>query len=128
MRKDGNPKNWKMFCKHIQHTWESETLPQELSHPILVVIPKPRGGQRGIGLLETSWNVISRIINARLTETIPLHEDLHGFRNSRGTGTALCEGKWLHEIAAHKHSLCWTHFGPTKESSHGPGAVMESLL
>lgn len=103
MRKDGNPKKWKMmFCKHIQHTWDSETLPQELSHPILVVIPKPLGGQRGIGLLETSWNVISRIINARLTETIPLHEDLHGFRNSRGTGTTLCEGKWLHEIAAHK--------------------------
>ena len=62
---------------------------QALSRSILVVIPKPYGGFRGIGLLESLFKMIKVIINTLLTAAIPFHNGLHGFCKKRGYGMAL---------------------------------------
>jgi hypothetical protein len=66
-------------------------LPEPMSWALLVLLPKPSGGVRGIGLLEVIWKVCSSIVDARLKASISLHDSLHGFRSSRGTGTAILE-------------------------------------
>ena len=56
-------------------------------------IPKDKGEYRGIGLVETIWKVCTSIVNSRLRSSIVLHEVLHGFKQGRGTETAIMEAK-----------------------------------
>jgi hypothetical protein len=77
----------------VQQIFESGEIPEEMTWSILVLIPKASGGNRGIGLLEIMWKVISSIINTRLQESIPFHETLHGFRKGHGTGAASLDAK-----------------------------------
>ena len=53
-------------------------LSSELSCIAMILLPKVRGGYRGIGLVETIYKMISTIINARLGVSIYLHNDLSG--------------------------------------------------
>jgi hypothetical protein len=66
-------------------------VPDQMAWGILVLVPKPKGGVRPIGLLEVIWKLCSSIIDARLKTGITLHDSLHGFRPCRGTGTAILE-------------------------------------
>ena len=59
----------------------------------MFLIPKGDGGYRGIGMVETIWEVYTSIVNIRLQSFIVLHDALHGFRQGRGTGTAIMEAK-----------------------------------
>jgi hypothetical protein len=80
---------WDNILEIVQMAWETGELPRQLLLSLLVIIPKPSGGVRGIGLLETVWKLIERIMDRRLTQGIQFHEVLHGFRKGRGTGTAI---------------------------------------
>jgi hypothetical protein len=65
-----------------------------LTQAICVLIPKNNKGEYpGIGLLEAIWNLITCIANKRLVRDIQLHDAHHGFREKRGTGTAILETK-----------------------------------
>ena len=50
----------------------------------MVLIPKGKGGYRGIGLMETIWKVCSSIVNSLLRSSIVLHDVLHGFIQGGG--------------------------------------------
>jgi hypothetical protein len=93
-------KGWEQVCTILQHIFNTGEIPEErMTWSILVLIPKTSGGTRGIGLLEIMWKVISSIINNRLQESIPFHDSLHGFRCSRGTGTASLNAKLQTQLA-----------------------------
>ena len=59
----------------------------------IVLIPKGQGEYRGIGLVDTIWKVCTSIVISRLKSSIVLHDVVHGFRQGRGTGTAIIEAK-----------------------------------
>ena len=70
-----------------------------MSWSTVVLLPKGNGDYRGIGLLELSWKVIELIINRRIACKVTFHDALHGFRASRGTGTAYIEAKLLQQLS-----------------------------
>jgi len=78
------PEAWNKLVELVQHTWEHSELPQEL-YCVQVMIPKPDGGSRGIGLLEIVLKVLECIINSCVSAKVKFHDCLHGFRAARGT-------------------------------------------
>jgi exonuclease III len=82
---------WDKLVLLVRTMFTTGELPEAMSWALLVLLPKPSGGIRGIGLLEVIWKVCSSIVDARLKASISLHDSLHGFRSSRGTGTAILE-------------------------------------
>jgi Reverse transcriptase (RNA-dependent DNA polymerase) len=66
---------------------------------VQIMIPKPDGGQRGIGLLEIIFKVFECIIDARVKAKVKFHDCLHGFRAARGTDTAQIESKLFQQLA-----------------------------
>ena len=56
------------------------------------------GGYYGIDLVEVVWKAVTVIINFCLTAYITFHVVLHGFWESRGTGTTSLEAKLIHEL------------------------------
>ena len=74
----------------IQECFRTGKLPKALHISTLVLIPKPGSADyRGIGLLEVAWKLISAIIDGRLKNGVTFQDEIHGFRQSRGTGTAV---------------------------------------
>ena len=69
----------------------------------MVLISKGKWEYRGIGLVETIWKVCTSIVNSRLQSSIVLHDVLHGFRQGRGTGTDIIEGKMEQQPAGIVH-------------------------
>ena len=71
---------WNKLVELVQHTWDHSELPQELYYCVQVMLPKPDGGSRGIGLLEVVLKVLECIINSRVSAKVKFHDCLHGFR------------------------------------------------
>ena len=90
---------WSHLTSIIQEIFKTGNIPQKMTWEILVLIPKDSVKYRGIGLLYAVWKLCSSIINKRLINRIQYHEALHGFRKSRGTGTAILEAKLLVSLA-----------------------------
>jgi hypothetical protein len=93
---------WAMVIKLVEMAFTGEEIPSAFVVGILVLLPKPDGDFRGIALLEVLYKLISSIINRRLANTLNtrFHDGIHGFRESRGTGTATIEAKLLMQLAA----------------------------
>jgi hypothetical protein len=89
--RESNPEPWNKFLTLVKHCFATGEVPKATCFSTLVLIPKASGGVRGIGLLESVWNVISMIIKLRLDEGVAFDDALHGFRKNRGTGTAILE-------------------------------------
>ena len=88
----------------VQSAFSSGSLPQALNVAILVLLRKPCGNEfRGIGLLETVWKLISSIIDLRMKEAVEFDDSIHGFRQQRGTGTAVLRNKLRMQTAFAKH-------------------------
>jgi hypothetical protein len=60
---------------------------------MMVLLPKPDGSSRGIGLLEVLWKILTSIIGGGLKAAISFHDALHGFRPGLGMMTAIIEAK-----------------------------------
>jgi Reverse transcriptase (RNA-dependent DNA polymerase) len=85
---------WKKVLQIVDTIFRGELPPKSFGNGILVLIPKPVPDQyRGIALLETIYKLVSAIINNRLKEKIQFHDAVHGFRQARGTGTAIIRAK-----------------------------------
>jgi len=95
---DNHP--WLVFRALIRHVSSTGNLPARMAHATCVLLPKPDGGVRGLGLLEVCWKVIATILTRRLTSSIEFHDSLHGFRPARGTRTAIIEAKLFQQLAA----------------------------
>jgi hypothetical protein len=94
----GAGEDWEALVKLVQAVWDKGKIPTQLGWVVTVLIPKGGGDYCGIGLFETIWKVIERVIDKRL-EAIVLHDSLHGCRNGRGTGTAVVEAKLTQQLA-----------------------------
>ena len=69
----------------------------------MVPIPKGKGEYRGIGLVGTIFKVCTSIVNSCLQSSIVLHDVLHGFRQGRGTRTAIMEEKLEQQLSGIVH-------------------------
>ena len=49
------------------------------------------------------WKVCSVVVICWLKRSVVLHNDLHGFRERRGTGTAMLEAKLAQKLAGITH-------------------------
>jgi hypothetical protein len=91
---------WLVFRALLRHVSSTGNLPARMAHATCVLLPKPDGGVRGLGLLEVCWKVIATILTRRLSNSIEFHDVLHGFRPARGTRTAIIEAKLFQQLAA----------------------------
>ena len=91
---------WDHTVRLVRRVYDTGDFPTELAWSFVVILPKPCGGVRGIGLVEILWKIIANIIDARLKSAIEFHDALHGFRSKRGTGTATMEAKLVQQLAA----------------------------
>ena len=88
----------------VQTAYSTGQIPQALNVAILVLLKKPCGNEyRGIGLLETIWKLISSIMDRRMKEAVEFDDSVHGFRQQRGTGTAILRNKLSMQTAFAKH-------------------------
>ena len=94
------PEKWNRLVELIQHMFRTGEVPTKCAWSFLAVIPKPDGGQRGVGLVEAVWKVCEAIIDTRVKKVIRFHDILHGFCQTRGTSTAIMEVKLQQEVAA----------------------------
>jgi Reverse transcriptase (RNA-dependent DNA polymerase) len=85
--------NWNNCILLIQQIFMSGLVPQRLGFSNSVLLPKPDGGIRGIGHLETLWKVIAIIIKDRILDAVTIEDSLHGFLPTRGTSSAIIEAK-----------------------------------
>ena len=63
----------------------------------MLILKRNSGNFRGIGLLEVLWEVIEKVLDARLSSS-ELHDCLHGFRTGRGCGTGIMEAKLVQQL------------------------------
>jgi hypothetical protein len=91
---------WDVLVTLVNHIWQTGELPTVLPWSIMVLLPKPDGSSRGIGLLEVIWKLLTSIIDGRLKAAISFHDALHGFRPGRGTTTAIIEAKLFQQLAS----------------------------
>jgi hypothetical protein len=87
-----------LFVSLIQATWESGTMPTQMSWVVIVLLPKGGGDYRGIGLLDPMWKVVEKIMVARMS-CLEHHDCLHGRLPRWGTGTAIMEVKLHQQLA-----------------------------
>ena len=81
-----------------------------MCYSTVVLLPKSDGGQRGIGLQDTLWKVVSAIVDSRCKSKIEFHDALHGYVAHRGTGTAIAEPKLFQQLAAISQRTSWEVF------------------
>ena len=89
--------------------WEGK-LAEEAMWQTVVLIPKGKREFRWIGLVEVTWKVVAVILQLRLTAGIKFHNELHSFREGRGTGTASLEAKLLQQLAAMREEVLYVIF------------------
>jgi hypothetical protein len=89
---------WRLFVSLIQATWESSTVPIQMSWVVIVLLPKGGGDYPGIGLLDPMWKVVEKIMVARMS-CLKLHDCLHGGLPRQGTGMAIMEVKLHQQLA-----------------------------
>ena len=69
----------------------------------MILLPKCKGGYRGIGLVEVLWEVRLVVVNFCLKRSAVLHSNLRGFREGRGASTATLEAKLANNLSGITH-------------------------
>jgi hypothetical protein len=95
---EGAGDRWRLFVALMQATWESGTVPTQMSWMVIVLLPKVGGDYCGIGLLEPMWKVVEKLMVAQMS-CLKLHDCLHGRLPHQGTGTAIMEVKLNQQLA-----------------------------
>ena len=67
---------------------------------VLVLIPKGTTNTQDIGMLETLWKLVESLINTHLCASLQIHDVFCGFRDGRGTGTAIMELKLVQDLSS----------------------------
>jgi hypothetical protein len=89
---------WRLLVALMQATWKSGTVPTQMSWMVIMFLPKGGGDYCGIGLLDSMWKVVEKIMVARMS-CLKLHDCLHGRLLRRGTGAAIMEVKLNQQLA-----------------------------
>ena len=87
---------WDKVISIIEVAFQEGYIPEALMWTTIVLITKGSGDYRGIG-------VCTSIINSWIQSYIVLHEVLQGFRQERGTRTAIMEAKMEQQLARIVH-------------------------
>lgn len=93
-KEKGDRARWMTVLEIVWTTFTDGEIPAALMLSLLVIIPKPDSSERGIGLLESMWKLIKKIINHHLVQAIECDEALHGSQKKRGCGTAVSNVDW----------------------------------
>lgn len=101
---------WTKVINLIQEIYRNGKLPQRLNMSTLIMLPKGDNDVRGIGLVESVWKVLGKIINRRIQEVVKFHPCVHGFRKNKGTGTAILEVKLLATLALEEKETVYQVF------------------
>ena len=101
---------WGKLVEMTQTAFGEGKLAEEAVWQAVVMIPKGKGGFRGIGLVEVTWKFVAVILHRRITAGIKLHDALHGFREGCGTGTATLEAKLIQQLAAMREEVLYVIF------------------
>ncbi len=88
---------WQFFTKLAQFIWEYGYIPEQMTWILIILFPKGRGRNRGIGLLEPCWKVTESILVQHLL-AIKFHNLLNGSINVKGTGTTTIEVKLAQQL------------------------------
>ena len=75
----------------VQLTFVDSIPPSELVWATMVLIPKRKGGYRGIGVVVVAWKMCAEVVNFSLKRSVELHAALHGFREGQRMGAATLE-------------------------------------
>ena len=94
--KNPDTKTWDKVVSVIRVAFWEGYIPEALMWTTMVLITKGSGKYRGIG-------VCTSIINSWIQSYIVLHEVLQGFRQERGTSTAIMEAKMEQQLARIVH-------------------------
>ena len=90
---------WEKVLEIVHLAFHDGVIPRDFCNGIMVLIPKSNPGEyRGIALLEILYKLVSSIINRRISSKIEFDDAIHGFRQGRGTGTAILEAKLLAQL------------------------------
>ncbi len=90
--------SWPLFVQLVQAAWAHSAISCQLLWIIVVLIPKGGRDYLEIGLLESVWKCIERVIDHRL-KAIELHDNLHGCCSKRRTGTTIIEMKLAQQLS-----------------------------
>ena len=90
---------WLRLTALVREVFIMGKTPSKLGVGELVILPKPSGGVRGIGLLDPIWKVISSIIDFRVKTSVQWDKSLHGFLPNRSTGTAILNTRLRSDLA-----------------------------
>ena len=81
--------------EHFQTTFKDVRLQTECKFQTVVLIPKGKGGFRGIRLVEVLWEAFSGVINWRIEASVQFHSVLHDLQEGWGTGNTSLDAKLL---------------------------------
>lgn len=101
---------WVRLVRSIQTAFSQGQLPTAMSTAILIVLPKPDGGKRGLGLVEPMWKLISNIIDTRIKDSVVFDDSLHGFLPNRSCGTAIIDARLRLDVATANHVVLYQIF------------------
>ena len=59
-------RRWELVVRLVQVIFGYENIPEEVSWATMVILPKGKGGYRGIGMVEVLWKVFSVVVNCFL--------------------------------------------------------------
>ena len=76
------------MVKLVQVVFRNGTVTEEILWDTMVLLPKWKGGYRGIGLVEVLWNMCSVVVNCQLKISVVFRDALRGFIEGKGAGTA----------------------------------------
>ena len=96
-------RRWELVVRLVQGMFGGGTAPEDIAWATMVVLPKGKGGYRGIGIVEVLRKVCSVVVNFRLKRSVVFHDALHGFREGQGIGTATLDAKLEQQLAGIAH-------------------------
>jgi hypothetical protein len=63
-RVEGIGDHWWEFVALLQVVWERGSVPTQMTWMIIILLPKEKGNNRGIGLLDPIWKVVEKVMVA----------------------------------------------------------------
>ena len=88
-------RRWELLVRLLHRMFEDGTPPEDLAWATMVLIPKGKGGFRGIGLVKVAWKVFETVVNCRLKKGFLLQNALHRLRGERRTGNPHWRPSWI---------------------------------
>ena len=101
--KDTESIRWELVLRLIQLIFRDGKVPKYIVWATMVLLPKGKGGNRGIVIVEVLWKVCSVVVNFQLKRISVFHNALHGFIEGIGAGTAIMDANLSQQLVGIAH-------------------------